>query len=111
MTGSKAPVPSGGGGGQVQNDTDSIKSLAQQLQASISPKLNQAAADAGALHLAESAFTAVTYALAIAYTEASAFMIKDLRSKVDRLAEIEYSLKTTAAVWGEAGDKSTIQSV
>ena len=95
----------------VQNSPDAIDNLARTLEANIGPKLRKVAAEIGALHLAESAYTAVTYPLAIAYTEASAFMVQDLGSKVDRLGDICSRLTTTAAVWREAEDASTVDGV
>jgi hypothetical protein len=106
-----SPPAPGGGSGEVRNDPNSIENLGRALVANVGPKLQQAATDIGALHLAESAYTAVTYSLAIAYTEASAFMIQDLGSKVERLGEIGAGLHTTAATWREAEDSSTVRGV
>lgn len=105
------PPPGGGGTGQVENVPQAIDDLARRLSADVGPKLTKAAQDIGALHLAESAYTALTYSLAVAYTEASAFVIKDLHSKAERLDDIDHRLKATAANWREAGDKSTVHGV
>ena len=101
----------GGPGGEVSNDYENIKALGKRFEDTVTPKLNQAISDAGALHLAESAFTAVTYALAIAYTEASAYMIKDMQSKVKRADDIAKGLYQHARIWQESGQKSKIQEV
>jgi hypothetical protein len=75
------------------------------------PTFTKTAAQIGSLNLAEVSFTAVTVQLAIAYTEASAFFIQDMKSKTDRLAEIEYGLHTVAANWKQAGEASTLKTV
>jgi hypothetical protein len=105
---SSPPSTPPGGSGEVKNDADQIDKLAQRLQASVGPKLTKARQTIGALHLAESAYTAVTYALAIAYTEASAFMIKDLDTKDDQLGEMGHGLKLNAQAWRTADKNSTI---
>ncbi|WP_067794487.1 hypothetical protein [Actinomadura formosensis] len=77
----------------------------------LGPKFTAIAKEIGSLDLAQTSFTAVTVALAIAYTEASAFFIQDMKSKNDQLGEIEFGLTTVAANWRQADDKSTIQVV
>lgn len=109
-----SPVPSkpgasGSGDGQVQNDHESIKEFAKKLSASLSPRFKDTATKVGSLNLAETSFTAVTVPLAIAYTEASAFFIQDMKNKVDQLGEIEYNVTTVAATWKQAGEKSTVK--
>ena len=99
------------GDGEVTHDTDNIRALGKQFESTVKPELNKAIADAGSMHLAESAFTAVTYALAIAYTEASAYMIKDMQSKAEKAHEIGNNLYKTARIWDEANHKSTVKEV
>ncbi|WP_346042527.1 hypothetical protein [Actinomadura chokoriensis] len=81
------------------------------MAAELGPKFTAIAKEIGSLDLAQTSFTAVTVALAIAYTESSAFFIQDMKSKNDRLGEIEYGLTTVAATWRQAGEKSTIKTV
>src|SRR5690348_17187286 len=100
-----------GGGDGVSHDTANIRALGKQFESTVTPELNKAVSDAGALHLAESAFTAVTYALAIAYTEASAYMIKDMQSKVEKAHVIGDNLYKTARIWDDADQKSTVKEV
>lgn len=98
-------------GDGVTHDTENIRALGKQFEATVTPELNKAVSDAGALHLAESAYTALTYALAIAYTEASAYMIKDMQSKVEKAHVIGNNLYKTARIWDDTEQKSTIQEV
>lgn len=99
------------GGDEVTHDTENIRALGKQFESTVTPELNKAISDAGAMHLAESAFTAVTYALAIAYTEASAYMIKDMQSKVEKAHVIGNNLYKTARIWDDADQKSTVKEV
>lgn len=100
-----------GGGDGVSHDTANIRALGKQFETTVTPELNKAVSDAGALHLAESAFTAVTYALAIAYTEASAYMIKDMQSKVEKAHVIGENLFKTARIWDDVEQKSAVKEV
>jgi hypothetical protein len=97
-----------GGGGEVSHDTENIRALGKQFETTVTPELKNAISQAGAMHLAESAFTAVTYALAIAYTEASAYMIKDMQSKVEKAHEIGANLYKTSRIWDDSEQKSTV---
>jgi hypothetical protein len=97
-----------GGDGNVSHDTGNIRALGKQFETTVTPELNKAISQAGAMHLAESAFTAVTYALAIAYTEASAYVIKDMQSKVEKAHEIGNNLYKTARIWDDSEHKSTV---
>ena len=103
--------PSGGGNGQVQNDHEAIKAYAKKVSGELGPKFTAIAKEVGSLDLAQTSFTAVTVALAIAYTESSAFFIQDMKSKNDQLGEIEFGLTTVAGTWQQADDKSTIKTV
>lgn len=93
----------------MQNDHESIRDYARKLSDRFSPRFTQTATNVGALNLAEASFTAVTVPPAIAYTEASAFFIQDMKSKVDQLGEIEFGVTKVAGTWQQAGDKSTIK--
>lgn len=105
-------APTGGGGnGQVQNDHEAIKAYAKKVSQTLGPKFSAIAKEIGGLDLAQTSFTAVTVPLAIAYTEASAFFIQDMKSKNDQLGEIEYGLTTVAGNWKQADDQSTIKEV
>lgn len=96
---------------EARHNTRNIRALGRQFEATVTPELNQAISQAGALHLAESAYTALTYALAIAYTEASAYMIKDMQSKAKKAHEIGENLYEHARIWDDAEQKSTIREV
>lgn len=108
---SPSAPPPGSGGGQVENDHEAINAYAKKVAGELGPKFTAIAKEIGALDLAQTSFTAVTVALAIAYTESSAFFIQDMKSKNDRLGEIEYGLTIVAENWRQAGDKSTIRTV
>ncbi|MEV5704625.1 hypothetical protein [Actinoallomurus sp. NPDC052274] len=97
-----------GNGDEIVHNTGNIRALGRQFETTVTPELNKAIAQAGALHLAESAFTAVTYALAIAYTEASAYLIKDMQSKVEKAHVIGENLYKTARIWDDSEQKSTV---
>lgn len=63
------------------------------------------------LTVAESTFTSFTYSLAIAYSEAEAFTLQELKSNVERIAETAEKVGISAANWAGAEHASTIKAV
>ncbi|MEV0618892.1 hypothetical protein AB0I81_36620 [Nonomuraea sp. NPDC050404] len=62
------------------------------------------------LAVAESAFTSFTYSLALAYNEAEAYTLAEVRRRVDDTVRIQDGVTASLGAWQDAEAASTVRT-
>ncbi|MCC5575705.1 hypothetical protein IMZ11_08625 [Microtetraspora sp. AC03309] len=64
-----------------------------------------------ALSVAESTFTSFTYSLALAYNEAEAYTLRELKGKAEDIVVIRDEVGLAAATWANAESAATLREI
>lgn len=87
---------------------EQLTALAQQLESTVGPLLDQAAASLGAATIAGSAFSNAGLAMQVVYPGLRDWAVRDARTEHDELDAVRDKLRATAALWSDAESSSTV---
>jgi hypothetical protein len=94
-------------GGSEQITSDALRTLATNLD-SVKKALEEAAAQVEEAEIGGAAFSHYGLDMAIAYPSAKAFAKRDAESKAAHIETIQDRLRSTAKVWDDAEEASTV---